>query len=130
MNQTFCKDERLCRKILIKKLFAEGEKQYYYPFRYLSLKSELPTAFPVQLLISVPKSLYRHAVDRNRVKRLIREAYRKNKFILYEPLMERHEQMLLCITYTSREILPQAEMTRKIIVLLQRLSDANAEVTQ
>ena len=127
MNQTFCKDERLCRKILIKKLFEEGNKQFIHPFRTIWLITELPTNYPVQLLISVPKSLFKHAVERNRIKRLIREAYRKNKHLLYEPLLQRHEQMALCITYTSKEILPYEAMTRKIIVLLQRLSLSDAK---
>jgi ribonuclease P protein component len=130
MEQTFCKEERLCKKILIKKLFDEGEKQYYFPFRFISLKTILPSRFPVQLLISVPRSLHKRAVDRNRVKRLIREAYRKNKYLLYESLEHNHVQMLLCITYTAKEIVSYEVMTRKIIVLLQRLKDTNAEIAR
>jgi len=128
MNQTFCKDERLCKKNLIKKLFDEGEKHFYYPFRVISLKCPVPCKYPVQLLISVPYSLFKKASDRNRIKRLIRETYRKNKEILYEPLEKNHEQMLLCITYTAKEIVSYEIMTGKIIVLLQRLKERNAEV--
>ena len=130
MRQTFCKDERLCKKSLIKKLFDEGEKQFYYPFRVISLKCSVPGNFPVQLLISVPRSLFRHATERNKIKRLIREAYRKNKHLLYEPLAENHEQMLICLTYTAKEIISYEALTGKIIVLLQRLKDKNAEVAR
>ena len=129
MNQTFTKDERLSKKILISKLFEEGEKRFSYPFRVTILKFPIPTNYPVQLLISVPKSLFRKAVDRNRIKRLIREAYRKNKYLLYESLAERHEQMMICIQYTPKEILSYQLIHEKIIVLLQRLKDENAEVT-
>jgi len=128
MDQTFSKEERLCRKSLIKKLFDEGDKQFSHPFRIIYLKTTFPGKFPVQLLISVPRSLFKHAVDRNRVKRLIREAYRKNKYFLYESLEMKDEQMLLSITYISKEIVSQEVMTRKIIVLLQRLKELNAEV--
>jgi ribonuclease P protein component len=129
MNQTFTKDERLSKKILISKLFEEGKKRYSYPFMVTILKCPIPTNYPVQLLISVPKSLIRKAVDRNRIKRLIREAYRKNKCLLYESLEERHNQMMICIKYTSKEILSYQLIHEKIIVLLQRLKDENAEVT-
>ena len=130
MAQTFTKDERLRSKILIKKLFEEGEKRNYYPFRIIVLKFPIPSEYPVQLLISVPKSLYRKAVDRNRIKRLIRESYRKNKYILYESLEERHEQMLVCIQYTPKEILSYQLIQEKIIILLQRLKEENAEITE
>ena len=130
MNQTFKKEERLRSKILIKKLFDEGEKCNYYPLRIIFLKCSLPSKSPAQLLISVPRSLYRKAVDRNRIKRLIREAYRKNKYLFYEPLEENHVQMLLCIQYTSKVILSFQMIQEKIIVLLQRLKEKNAEITE
>jgi ribonuclease P protein component len=128
MNQTFTKDERLSKKILISKLFEEGEKRYSYPFRVTILKCTIPTNYPVQLLISVPKCLFRKAVERNRLKRLIREAYRKNKHLLYESLEERQRQMMICIQYASKEILSYQLIQEKIIVLLQRLKDENAEI--
>jgi ribonuclease P protein component len=130
MTQTFTKDERLCKKILIKKLFDDGEKRYFYPFRITLLKCRIPSEYPVQLLISVPKTLFRNAVDRNRIKRLIREAYRKNKYVLYDSLEERNEQMLICIQYTPKEILPSQLIQEKIIVLLQRLKEQNAEINE
>jgi len=127
MNQTFTKDERLKSKVLIKKLFDEGEKWNFFPFRIISLKYPIPSKYPVQLLISVPRSLYRKAVDRNRIKRLIREAFRKNKYLLYEPLEENHIQLLVCFQYTAKVILSYELIQEKIIVLLQRLKEKNAE---
>ena len=86
--------------------------------------------FPAQLMISVPRSIYKRAVDRNRIKRLIREAYRKNKHILYHPLMEKQEEMAVSITYISKEIVSFQVMQEKIILLLQRLRDGNAEAAR
>jgi len=130
MNQTFTKDERLRSKILIKKLFDEGEKWNYFPFRIIVLKCPVPSQYPVQLLISVPRSVYRKAVDRNRIKRLIREAFRKNKYLLYESLEENHIQMIVCFQYTAKVILSFELIQEKIIVLLQRLKEKNAEIIE
>lgn len=58
---------------------------------------------PVQMLVSVPKKRFRHAVDRNRMKRMIREAYRTNKHILWEGLEGKDYRVVLaylCITDT------------------------------
>ena len=130
MDQTFTKDERLRSKILIKKLFEEGEKWNYFPFRIIVLKCPAPSKYPVQLLISVPRSLYRKAVDRNRIKRLIREAYRKSKYLLYESLEEDHIQMMVCIQYTAKEIPSFQMIQEKINVLLQRLKEKNADIIE
>jgi ribonuclease P protein component len=130
MNQTFTKEERLTSKVLIKKLFDEGEKWNCYPFRIIVLRCPVPSGYPVQLLISVPRSLFRKAVDRNRIKRLIREAYRKNKYLLYESFEEDHTQMMLCIQYTTKVILSFQMIQEKIIVLLRRLKEKNAEVIE
>jgi ribonuclease P protein component len=130
MDQSFTKEERLKGKILIKKLFDEGEKLHLFPFRIIFLKCQIPSGHPVRLLISVPRSLYKKAVDRNRIKRLIREAYRKNKHLLYKPLEENHQQMMVCIQYTAKEILSFQLIQEKIIVLLQRLNRNNAEIAE
>jgi ribonuclease P protein component len=129
MDQTFTKDERLCKKILISKLFREGHSFFIYPFRVIFLEIMIPVNFPVQVLISVPAQIIRKAVLRNKIKRRIREAWRINKEILYEDLTERQQQMAVCIMYTSKEILPSSLVREKIILILQRLRKGHAKIS-
>jgi ribonuclease P protein component len=127
MRQTFRKNERLCKKILITNLFIQGKSFTVYPFRVTWQITAIPSDYPAQLLISVPKSLMRKAYARNRIKRRMRESFRKNKQVLYEYLNEKQVKMVFCITYTAKEILPYQLLQEKIIVLLQRLRDDHAK---
>lgn len=127
MRQTFRKDERLHSKILIKKLFTEGDSFYIHPFRVTSLQTDYLSVFPVQLLISVPKQSFKNAVDRNLLKRRIREAYRKNKEVLVNSIEEKHIKMIVCFTYTAKTILPYSAIQDKIIIILQRLKMGNGK---
>jgi len=129
MRQTFTKNERLCKKILIAKLFREGHSFFIHPFRVTYLETLIPSDFPAQILIAVPKQHLRKAIQRNTVKRRMREAYRINKGILYDALTERQGQMAICITYTSKEILSSDLIREKIILLLQRLRKGHAQIT-
>ena len=85
MRETFTKAERICSKLLIDKLFAGGNASMAaFPLRavymFISPKEEKTTATaPVSVLISVPKRKLHLAVERNRMKRQVREAYRRNK---------------------------------------------------
>ena len=85
MTSTFPKTERLCSKIGIDELFANGEARRSGGFTVKCLRIHVGAEnFPPlpKLLISVPKRFQKRAVDRNRTKRLIREVYRKYKHLL------------------------------------------------
>ena len=79
--------------------------------------------------MSVPKYNFHKAVDRNLVRRRMREAYRLNKQLLYDNLAGTNVQLYFCITYTSKEIVPYNQIETKIILLLQRLIEENEKVT-
>lgn len=78
MKHTFPKSAKLCAKVDIDHLYAHGKRFVIWPLRVTSLPVEDAT----QVLIWAPKSLFKRAVDRNRLRRLMREAYRLNKGIL------------------------------------------------
>lgn len=77
---------------------------------------------PVQMLVSVPKKHFHHAVDRNRVKRQVREAYRRRKQILYDALPE-NKTLLLAFVWLSDQHLPTADVAARVNVLIRKLAD-------
>ena len=117
---TLQKEERLNSKIIIEKLFSGGSKSLpEFPLRivYMTVEEEsLPT---VSLLISVPKKRFKRAVKRNRVKRQIREAYRKNKFILKDALEKENKKAAIAIIWLGNELYDSSEIETKVAKLLQ-----------
>jgi ribonuclease P protein component len=117
--QTFSKSERLCSKVLIERLFEKGKSFNSFPFKVTWMEIAESTA-PVKIVISVPKRIFKKAVDRNRLKRQIREVYRKEKQKTYEMLGEK--KILLLIIYTAKTKLEFKELEMKIIETMQRLN--------
>lgn len=117
-HNTFCKAERLCSHKVIEALFAGGNKSVSaYPIRAIFMPVEQGN---VQLLISVSKRHFKHAVDRNRIKRQIREAYRLNKQLLLGSIPE-NKGLALAFIWLSDEKFPTAVVEEKIKKLLQKL---------
>ncbi len=118
---TFGKGERLCSKKRIDQLFGSDHRSLSaYPLRCV-YQLEERDGMPVEVLISVPKKLFKHAVDRNRLRRLVRESYRLNKHILWEALGER--RLNLAFIWVGREIKDFATVESKMKNLLQRISE-------
>jgi ribonuclease P protein component len=118
---SFRKDEILRKKKLIDRLFTEGSAFYIYPFKIFWLEIPLENYYPAQVLISVGKRSFKRAVDRNRVKRQIREVYRVQKHDLYDKLIHNQRQCILGITYTTNVQFSAGELEIKIKAVLRRL---------
>ena len=101
----FQKEERLCSKKLLEALFKNGSSFLIYPFRVTWLTSpDDDQKFPVQVLVGVPKKRFKHSVDRNLIKRRIKEAYRLNKEVyFYQHLVKTTTKLIVAINYVGKE---------------------------
>lgn len=127
MKATLGKNERLKSKKKMDLLFAGGKSFAYSPIRVIWYSSSEPLLFPAQVMFSVPKKSFKKATDRNRIKRMMREAYRLNKEILYEPLQKQGVYYLVAFLYTGKGICDWKKMQEILILSLQRLhTEANS----
>ena len=120
---TFTKEERLCNKKLIDQLFHSGSSFLCYPFKVSWAIIAEPQVFPAQVLFSVSKRRYKKAVDRNLIKRRIREAYRLHKQeCLYSFLSNADKNIVFSIGFIGKEIAPYDFIEKKLLKLLTQLS--------
>jgi ribonuclease P protein component len=120
---TFKKEERLCNKRLIDELFHNGSSFLCYPFKASWLFIDEPLQFPVQILFAVSKKRFKHAVDRNLIKRRMREAYRLHKQqYLYDKLNGTEKKVVLSLGYIGKEIAPYDFTEKKMLKFLLQLS--------
>jgi len=119
--ETFKKYERLCSKKAIEALFEIGISVSCYPFYVLWSYSNLDSAKPAKVAISVSKKLFKSAVQRNAVKRKIREAYRKKKYALYDFLISIGKNINFILIYRENRVPDYFEIEKHIDDTIQKL---------
>lgn len=124
---TFRKEERLTGRALTERLFhREGSRSMAaFPLRmvYMQTGGGEQGVLP-KVLISVPKRCLKHAVDRNRVKRQVREAYRKNRYRLVEGCGDNGVRgLVMAFIWLDDKLWSTADVERKVRNLLQRLAE-------
>ena len=97
MRFTFNKKEKLKSKKLIDQLFTEGKSVSAFPLRLVYMPTTFEDEVPVKTGVSVSKRNFKKAVDRNRIKRLMRESYRLNKATYFNDLTQPYAFMILYI---------------------------------
>ena len=119
MRFTLGKEEKLKSKIAIEQLFAEGNRIKKFPLQLIYLKNTHTSEFPIKVGFTVPKRSIRLAVNRNRIKRIMREVYRKNKYLFSEKLNEPYVFMFI---YMSNEELKYEDLERSLLKICDKFS--------
>ncbi|MBE6293461.1 MAG: ribonuclease P protein component [Bacteroidales bacterium] len=128
LRYTFPKHEHLKSKSIIEKLYAQGCSVTAYPLRavylFLPPDEKSPTA---SILISVAKKRFRHATDRNLMKRRIREAYRLNKHTITTPLAGEGKKIAIAILYIDNKHSNTEFLKRKMHKLLSNILEKESK---
>ena len=121
MKFTYPKNEKLKSKITIDLLFSKGKSVSKYPLRLVVVESDYGIAEDsdqmLKMGVSVSKKYFKHAVDRNYFKRVLRETYRLNKHILIDNLKKKYAFMFF---YQTKERLTYEEINTKTIELFEK----------
>lgn len=127
-KNTLCKEERLHGRNAVEKLFkdAGSRSMVAFPVRvvYVLAPPQADTCVNTRMLVSVPKRQFKRAVKRNRVKRQVREAYRKYKHGLIEAVSRIGEQHLsLAFVWLDSKLYDTNVVEKKVEKLLLRIEE-------
>ena len=132
MPHTFTKSERLCSRKILGELFKKGSASvqtfYLFPFRTLYIPHPEPASesnglWPA-IVITVPKRTFKRAVDRNLVRRRVREAYRLNKHLFGEPGLD--GPAYIAFLYTAKQIISFEEIEKGVKLAIAKCIVKNA----
>jgi ribonuclease P protein component len=124
IKNTLGENERLRSRKLIEKLFRDGKSFSVFPFRVCYSLNALiipHSPFPILAGVSASSKNFKRAVDRNRIKRLMRECYRLQKKPLYEMAWAKKTQLSVFFIYTAKELPDYKNVYEKMGVTLQKL---------
>jgi ribonuclease P protein component len=121
---TFGKEERLKSSLAIQDLLKNGHSLSLFPLKiYWNFPEGEPSKQPVRTAVLVPKRKFKRAVDRNMMKRRIREAFRLNKNLLYEPVRQVNLNINMVILFLADEFISFEKLDACIRELLGRMAD-------
>lgn len=121
-RKTLRKNERLFERKAITRIFDDGKLFTASPIKILWVLNKKEAAVTLRAGFTAPGKIFKKAVDRNLLKRRMREAYRKNRYELENILKEKKWECHVMFIYSGRAIATYAEIESKIVVTLQHLS--------
>jgi ribonuclease P protein component len=121
LNNKLGKIYSLKSKIIIDSLFENGEKVSLYPYTVFFKKTELKENVPFKLVFSAPKRTFKNAYQRNRIKRLMKEAVRTNKHNLETYLNKNKIQLSLFLIYSTKDELNHSTIQKKTVKLFDKI---------
>ena len=124
MGFSFPKREKLKSRKLIDALFREGRHVSRFPYKLFYLKTSLPEDTKIQVAFAVPKRNIKSAVQRNRVKRLLRENYRLNKHLIFNNI---DGSFAFLILYMGKEVPDFNEVEAGITSIFNKFLKVNED---
>lgn len=119
---TLTKKERITGKNKIDNLFTNGKSFLKYPLKIVYIECESDSEYPASILISVPKKRLKLAFKRNKIKRLIREAYRLNKNTIVNDLLCSEKQINIAFVYVKDDLTDYETIERSMRKVLNELA--------
>ena len=121
MDERLSTTEKLKSKILIDSLFTEGKSVPKYPIRLvykeLTTTNDSDQSAQIQVSFSVSKKRFKKAVDRNHIKRILREVYRKNKYLV---LNTTDRKFIFMFLFVGKEQADFATLNKKMQKLMAK----------
>ena len=113
--------EKLKSRKLLDELFASGKSFSIFPVKVFYKEVKAPIDFPVKVGVGVSSKKFKKAVDRNRIKRLLRECYRLHKFPLSEYAKKENRQFSVFFLYLDKTLPTQSGLLEKMPLLIDKL---------
>jgi len=123
-KNTFKKRDKLKSPLEIEALYRENQFIVSHPLKcYYSFEEVTDNKSNIRAAFSVPKKIFKHAIDRNKLKRRMREAYRLHYKTVFETFINQKEKQLkLFFIYVGKEVLDSEEIVKSLLVILQKIN--------
>ena len=120
-DQSFPREEKLKSRTLIGQIFSDGFVVKSYPIRIQFTFHDQKDSPWCQVGVSVPKRNFKKAIDRNQIKRQLREVYRLHKQDVISRLEKKDKRIAMMIIFAGKEKVEYADIKTHLIAALQRI---------